>query len=255
MQELEGKIAAINKRVTKIDYDGQVCYVKKRAQCRRNGYHRLQSIVFCLTRNTFFAPTLLGKDGNMALHEAEKLKRVKALGINVPAVLRLTEDYFIMEDCGERLDGAINETDDDYQEYLGSAIQLLARLHKNGECHGGSQIRNFTIKDGQIYMIDFEEYIRSEHFSGIAFRDVVLFLLSVALIKRHKFSLMKLVHEYELESGIPIEARLRRFFGILSFFNFLRKKPFNNFVGRDVIGTLNALDELKNYKNKSNKAL
>lgn len=88
--------------------------------------------------------------------EADRLRKLKAQGLNVPTVYKETERYIVMEHCGESVAHLLKHTAND-EERLYAVIDSLITLHLAGQWHGGAQMRNLTIKNGIIYRIDFEE--------------------------------------------------------------------------------------------------
>ncbi|HBE76305.1 MAG TPA: hypothetical protein DDW65_00760 [Firmicutes bacterium] len=235
VESLEEILDHLQDRVFKATYAGNDCYVKLSTGLQRNQFHRLQSIIYDITRIPLFAPTLIPKGENVIIHETEKLFELQQLGIHVPKVYSYSEHYLIIEDCGPDLPKLIRSEPEQTQYYLEMAIRELAKLHRKGQCHGGAQIRNFTLKDGQIYLIDFEEDIKPEFFEGIFLRDIILFLTSIIGCGIFNFSLSGLIIAYEQESRIQIRERLLHLAKWGRCLEVFTKKPFSRWCGKDLI--------------------
>lgn len=225
----------LDERVSQVLYQGKKCYMKKHVPSKRNYFHQFQKLLFWITRSPFWVNTILKCGRSEIIHEAQKLKLLKQLGVNVPTVLECNEEYLIIEDCGQSLVEILKEDPQNSQDYLDKAISSLAILHQAHQCHGGAQIRNFTINHGEIYMIDFEEDIPHEYFHGIAFRDLILFMMSIPACVLPNCSISRLVKLYEEHSQIMVRKRLNKFARRLNFLKFLSKKPFSKWVGKDVL--------------------
>jgi tRNA A-37 threonylcarbamoyl transferase component Bud32 len=112
------------------------------------------------------------------------------------------EDFFVMEDTGPTFRAVFH---DDLlpasEESFALLFDALGRLHQMGEYHGGSQTRNFTYRDGKVYLIDFEEnFDDSTPLRTLQFRD--LFLLMFSLAKdRLPVDWGAMVERYSMVSG------------------------------------------------------
>lgn len=235
MNTIEEELTQHTERVFKTTYQNTSCYVKRRIATKRNVYHRFLHVLYYLTRIPFFAVTVADIHQNVCTYEAKKIMRLYQAGIHVPRVLCQTDDYLVIEDCGPSLSKIISLEPENTQYYLKMAIETLAKLHQTGECHGGSQIRNFTYKDGKVYLIDFEEIIDKNDFEGMILRDIILFLMSLTSNHISEYSIFDLISDYEKTSGISIQKRLLNFAGHLKFIELFTKKPFVKWVGKDVL--------------------
>ncbi len=60
--------------------------------------------------------------------------------------------------------------------YIDNMLLQLSKIHNNNEYHGGAQARNFTYKDGEISVIDFEDsFSKDINLDVLQFRDLILF--------------------------------------------------------------------------------
>jgi hypothetical protein len=244
-EPLEEVLNHLQDRIFKTTYAGKDCYVKLATGSKRNQFHRLQRIMFKVTRNPLFVPTIIPKGENVIIHEVEKLFELQRLGIHVPKVYSYSERYLIIEDCGQALPKLIRAQPDQTQYYLEMAIRELAKLHRKKLCHGGAQIRNFTLKDGQIYLIDFEENTKPEFFEGIFLRDIILFLTSIIGCGIFNFSLSGLIIVYEQESRIQIQERLLHLAKWGHWLRVFTKKPFSRWCGKDLMAMNRIFEQIR----------
>lgn len=234
------------KRVFKGEFQGKSCFVKKRVACRRRIAHHLQGMIAKLFRSAMLSVTVPEASVNLVSHEAQKIERLRGLGLRVPEVYYYTEEYMVLEDCGVRVKQYIEQNPERGQEILDQAAQTLGRLHAAGDCHGGAQIRNFTVKDEQVYMIDFEEKISDNSKEGITYRDLLFFLTSIAAMGHGKYDSIRLVELYQSESGRQVVEELARTYVKLCFI--LIFKPLTPILGRDYRTMLYLLHELNKIK-------
>lgn len=93
-------------------------------------------------------------------HEASRLRTLRKQGVRVPKVHLETNDHLILEHCGETVETLLkNAPDAQRTELLRIAVDDLIEFHQAGHWHGGAQVRNLTLKNGQVYRIDFEEQL------------------------------------------------------------------------------------------------
>jgi tRNA A-37 threonylcarbamoyl transferase component Bud32 len=75
----------------------------------------------------------------------------------VPSVVHETSDYIVLTDVGESLHRCLLLCDDATRmRHILQVADLLSDLHGRKAWHGNAALRNFTLKDGQLGMIDFE---------------------------------------------------------------------------------------------------
>lgn len=244
IQEID--IAKMPQRVIRAEYQGKPCYIKKRIACRRTFIHWLQGKIAKVIKDPIFALTVPGPNVNLALYEAEKINVLHRLGLQVPQVFSYSEDYLVIEDCGMRVDHYIRRHIEQGQEVLEKAVRTIAQLHHAGYCHGGSQIRNFTIKEQRVYLIDFEEEIPEDCLGDFAFRDLLLFLQSLADLKDIEFDFKKIVDVYQRESGYPVEERLLAYYRKLRFVRAFQ--PVSRLMGRDYHAMLFLVNLLQQFE-------
>jgi tRNA A-37 threonylcarbamoyl transferase component Bud32 len=186
--------------------------------------------------NIFREPMMLRTDavGGDGRHEARKLKAIREKGLNVPEVLYEGIGYFVMEHVGEPLEDTVKKERDRARVdgYIAAAARNLRCLHEEGFIHGGAQFKNFTIRDGDVFMIDFEEVIPEGYGEAMKRRDILLFLMSLetAGVPRELDWLCRI---YDENGGGEFCARIAsslRRYGCLKFLNnrFFSRIPMND---------------------------
>ncbi|MDR0654521.1 MAG: hypothetical protein LBG12_14615 [Synergistaceae bacterium] len=141
--------------------------------------HVFQNAVARIFREPMMIRTdALGGDGR---HEIKKLKALREHGLKVPEVLYEDAGYFVMEHVGECLEGIVTRERDcaRVDGYIADALKNLRALHERGFIHGGAQMKNFTRRDGETFMIDFEEVIPEGYGEAMRCRDIAVFLMSL----------------------------------------------------------------------------
>ena len=127
--------------------------VKRRAKPDRIFVHVFQNALALLMRE----PMMIRTDdmGGGEWPEAKKLRALRENGLNVPEVLYETENYFVLEYVGRNLVDVLAGESDTAKKYtyLEQALSKLRALHEKRFIHGGSQIKNFTVRNGDIYIL------------------------------------------------------------------------------------------------------
>jgi tRNA A-37 threonylcarbamoyl transferase component Bud32 len=181
--------------------------VKRRVKPDRIFAHVFQNALARLMRE----PMMIRTDdmGSGEWPEAKKLRALRENGLSVPEVLYETENYFVLEYVGRNLvEVLMNESNPSKKcAYLERALLKLRGLHEKRFIHGGSQIKNFTVRNGDIYIIDFEEIIPGEYFEEFRIRDLILFAMSLEK-EGLPFDLEWLCEAYGGPSGHDVRRRL-----------------------------------------------
>jgi len=164
------------------DYRGKKVWVKRARETGSNLFHKL---VYAWSKNPILSPVEKKTAEETLLHESSKLKNLASSHFNVPKVLAVREDCFVIEDCGPTVHHLLkNKLTDTPQVLITQTLEVLALLHNAKKYHGGSQIKNFTSKNNIIYFIDFEEsFSQSVALEDLQFRDLFLFLFSISKLK------------------------------------------------------------------------
>ena len=232
-------------RVCSYEIDGNKVYVKKREK-QKKLRHVFQGILQKITREPMLILSVLPASENEVLFESNKIKELEKQGVSVPHILEVTENYFIMSDTGESLKNYVNdqiekqkikdkyEQDVFKEEYVQRALDTLIKLHNTENAQGGCQIRNFTIKDEVISLIDFEEVIPTQHMKTFQKRDFLLFVLS---LQRSGFNPnIRKLSDYYMDNTEykTLYSELREFLLKFKWLYFLEWKIFKKIRMKDV---------------------
>ena len=203
---------------------------------------KIQKFFYKLFPFELLIPPIVKSSKEALLYEISKLEKFKELGINVPKVVLKNSDYFILEDSGKSVNRILknkNIIEKDFYFYIDLALFELAKIHNCNSFHGGSQLRNFTFKDGKVFAIDFEESFQDNvDIKKLQYRDFLLFLLSFLKLKKLNFKIdyERIINKYlELSSNFEFKNKLIIFSKRLRFFSWLYEKDFiKKRVGSDV---------------------
>jgi tRNA A-37 threonylcarbamoyl transferase component Bud32 len=152
--------------VLEVEIDGVPCVIKRRRPSVGGGisyvlrYLRalLLGVACKIFLGEFPPPGVLLRNG--LTYEAERLRRLSAAGCRVPQVWLQAPGLLALEHVGLDLSSLIRHGIESERIALSRlAGGDLARFHRRGFWHGGAQIRNLTIRDGEMWRIDFEENI------------------------------------------------------------------------------------------------
>lgn len=147
-------------RVIIFQHEGQQ-YVAKAPGCGRGWLQALLLKAFCRLACGCRIPlkSLRLTDGQARLDfEASRLGRLAAAGEAVPRVLARAPGFMVLEYVGNTLEQSLFPmARAEIISHLMAAIDDLARFHAAGHWHGGSQVKNMTLKNGRLFRIDFEE--------------------------------------------------------------------------------------------------
>ena len=187
------------KEVFAFEHGGKRFWLKR---ARRTGSNLLHHIAWQFSGLPLLTPVKRQSPRTALHHESEKLRRLRKKGIPVPTVLLVSDEFFVMEDTGESFNSAIkNDRLQPTAENYGLLFRHLGELHRTGEYHGGSQIRNFTYREGQVSLIDFEEnFAENISLETLQFRDLFLLLFSLAK-DRHPLDYAAMADLYAETSG------------------------------------------------------
>ncbi|WP_430395833.1 hypothetical protein [Ferrovibrio sp.] len=226
--------ATARQRVFSLDYGGQRYWVK------RPGLPRLRSSVFmqsCIALAFGLAMLKPPRDGNLK-SEAIALRHLAANGWPVPALVIEEPRWLVLGDGGASVETLLNQETDPLRRraLIEACADLLLRLHRQGEWHGGAQIRNFSWRDDQPGLLDLEDHdLPGMNLAQRQARDLLLFLYSLTRYDKDASAPLlpalakRLVHGAEPETRAEI-ARLHRRIGPI----IRLAKPFAAKAGRDV---------------------
>jgi tRNA A-37 threonylcarbamoyl transferase component Bud32 len=166
-------------RVFEYAADGHKVVVKRYVKPDRIFVHVFQNAVARIMREPMMLRTdALGAD---IYNEPRKLRSLRAAGVNVPEVLYECGDYFVLEHVGDNLEDVLLSECGAARgdELIARALGRMRAMHEKNFAHGGAQIKNFTCRGGEIYMVDFEEMIPERYLDAFKRRDLIMFAMSL----------------------------------------------------------------------------
>lgn len=187
---------------------GKKIFVKKRRPQKTPFGVFALAMLHRLTGNPILVPPGRTPVSNVEM-EAGRLRELKEKGVRVPRVLHQEADYFVMSDAGVSLNLLLKDKPSDPHGYVERAVRELRGLHEKGVAHGGAQIKNFTLLDDEIHLIDFETEIPPELVGEFQTRDLFLFILSLERRRQNPDPLV-LCRMYGGENWLDAFEKLRK---------------------------------------------
>lgn len=237
-KELKKLIKENDNEIFSCEYENKKVWVKK---ARATFSSKLHNFYYKLFPFEILLPVQNKSSKETVIFETNKLIKFKKLGIPTPTVIGRNEDFFVIEDCGKNVNSYIRKRDikkDKMYYFIDKLIIELANIHNKGEFHGGAQARNFTYKDGIIYIIDLEDSFLSDvDIKLLQFRDLVLFLLSLTKTRAsYELDFKYIINKYiDLSKNNDFIKRLNVMASKISFLIYLSEMNFiNKLLGRDV---------------------
>lgn len=224
------------RKISRIDCDGKIYYLKRRLEkkfWRKKAMKLIQNGLVLFLGLRELAPTANVRRASS--YEPKKIIDLGRKGLSVPEVLYYNDDYFIMTDCGETLQRHIKRHPEKAEQLLSQAMSQLAELHNCGDAHGGAQVRNFAVRDGQVTMFDFEEIIPEKYCENIQFRDILVFLISLSRDKSIDINYRELLKHYE--ECAAKKGRTKKIFDLAKRFRWLGRvceSRYAKLFGKDV---------------------
>ena len=124
----------------------------------------------------------VGTPLQLAEHELEAAKRMRAIGLNVPRPV----DAFEVDGLGVLVLEYLPEfrtfddlDDDSVREHAPELFALLATMHENDVAHGDLRGENVLVQDGELYVID-ATTVREDGFAGARAYDLACALAELA---------------------------------------------------------------------------
>ncbi len=220
-----------------IQYEGKKYWIKKARATYASKIHKF------FYKFLPFELLIIGekKTPHEALrYEINKLKNMQKNGLKVPSIVYESDDFVVLLDVGESLYELLEKDDltqEEFYKYTCKSLDELCKLHNKNFFHGASQARNFTIKDDEIYMVDFKEsFDKNISLETLQFRDFLLYLLSFAKIKKTFVDFSFIIDNYiKLTNQTDTKIKL---INLIKFLNPLVKichfKPIDKILGSDV---------------------
>ncbi|MCD7897069.1 MAG: hypothetical protein LUG50_10415 [Planctomycetaceae bacterium] len=197
-----------NRHVFRHMVDGERVWVKKRRPDKNPLGWWTQKLLYAVTGNILLMPPDRPTGDNVTF-EVAMLRKMRSLGVNVPEVLYVTDTYFVLPEIGVSLEVYLRNNGPEAKAMIPLAATALKGFHDRGLAHGGAQIKNLMVYNGEIYFIDFEENIPAEHLRLFQIRDVFLFLLSLERCG-HNPDIYALCRTYDPDGGEALFEEIRR---------------------------------------------
>lgn len=228
-----------NSEIFPIEFENKRYWLKKARQTKPN---KIQKFFYRFFPIELLIPSSPKTAFEALDYETSKLEKFRNLGINTPKVVYKCDDFFVLEDCGSSVNAYLrdkNITKENFYYFVEKLLFELSKIHNQNEFHGGTQIRNFTYKDDEVYVIDLEEsFSSSTDIETLKFRDFLLFILSFIKMKELSFEVdyLFIINRYkELTKSDDLTQKLKNFSKKISFFIWLSNISFvKKRLGSDV---------------------
>lgn len=236
-----------NKDIIKHNFNDEIVWIKRPRQTNSNIFHKM---AYNMTKIKGLMPVEKKSKEQTLIHEVSKIQRLYEKGIKVPEVLGCNNNIFVLEDTGVTIKSYLRNKElnrNIFESKIKETLQLLINMHLKNEYHAGPQVKNYTIKNGIVYAIDFEDSFDSRFsLEDIQFRDFFLFLFSLTELKKD-IDYKEIVDIYMRETKkIGIDKELK---SIALKLNFLTKIVENRFLHNlffdDVINTYKLIKTLQ----------
>ncbi len=256
---LDSVDAAREPAVREVCLDGKWCVVKRQ---RRNGATRARQVfryvrawMLAVLCKVFFGefprPQMLLRNGLQ--YEAERLRHLRQAGCRVPQIWWQKPGLLVLEHVGVDLADLIRNSDQAVRAALvRDAAADLAAFHGQGMWHGGSQIRNITLRDAQLWRVDFEENIGATLSRPLAQAyDLFQFLASLVALRQLPSEVMPALATLALETyfavnpDMKVRGYLTRTASRMNAVTRVLRPLAGRLPGRDVKGFFRLVDTLR----------
>ena len=231
-------------------YNGEKVWIKLPAMGEANFWHIVLKLLYKITKNPLFAPTVVTNPKESLKYEAQKLQQLANIGINVPKVLAQSEDFIVLSDCGTPLSLLINSDKIslvEKKEILHKLSITLANMHNIGIYHSRPALRDITYKEGQVYFMDFEENLENILSQKDAItRDGLIYIHSIYRKVRNQDLVNHALSIYISHLSIDLLSNLKTEVEKYKFLYFILEK-IEKFAGKDAKALLHTLHFIDNY--------
>ena len=222
-------------RVVCMDSDQGPIVMKGQRPARGPARYRLLNLVASALNAPYLKAAPAWGGARAQEVEVRRLRSLRALGLPVPQVLHVEQEFFVMESLGE---GNLAHTMQSHPqcafELWCSGGDLLLQVHAKGQYLSQAFARNFVMRGTQLGLIDFEDDpLEVMSLPEAQVRDWLAYLHSTAwLLPAHEEAITQLERWLRSESG-EVRALMRRSSARLSWMRRLpsSRKPW----GRDVV--------------------
>lgn len=247
MEQIQEKVSqSPDSLVFPICYENQEYWVKKRPYAKHSIWHNIQKILSYLIPFDLLKPTVSfgGKDSLKA--ESDKLIQAKTLGLMVPDVKLITDEYLVTVSCGQVLTTLLSQENiNSNLNLIHQAFLTLSQFHDKDMTHGRPMIKDMLFDGNNIFLIDFEEF--PEQVMSIdkaKARDILLFLMSVGMYIDSTFYPQL---ESYAKKHPDVMLILSQWMGYLRIISGAGKRIVILNRGKDVVKFMVVIDFLSNY--------
>lgn len=199
-----------HKKIGHLEIDHEKVWIKRSEQTHSNALHRL---IYAITRLKVLMP-VENKSASQSLQfEAQKLQFLASKGIPVPEVVGYDHQFLYLADSGVDVRHYIEHdisSEAEKEKVILGALKVLCSIHDAGSYHAGAQIKNYTIANGVISAIDFEDSFSDKYrLEDVQFRDFFLFLFSLAPLNSNQIY-QEVIDYYLAQTGNKdVKVRLK----------------------------------------------
>ena len=246
---IKQEISLNDSEIFSIEFEDKKYWIKKARETKSSNAHKIFSFLFNID---VLLPVEYKSAQESIIYETSKIRKFKTYGLSLPNIIFQDENNFVLEDCGQAVYSYLRNpeiTEEKIYYFIDKMIEQLSIIHNADEYHGGAQCRNFTYKDDNVYVIDFEESFNKDiDIKTLQFRDLLLFILSLT---KHKASFeldykMIITNYVKLTNNYDFIDRLKNLINKISFLISLSKIGFiHNAMGKDLKSFFRLIDILK----------
>jgi tRNA A-37 threonylcarbamoyl transferase component Bud32 len=213
-------------RVFSVTLDGERYWVKRSSKNYKNLYQ-----------------LVLHPNLSALRDETRAIRSLRRQGMLVPTVVHEAPDFIVLTDVGESLQLCLQRGDESLRmHYVLQVADLLSELHGRKAWHGNAALRNFTLKDGRLGMIDFEN--TAHRWCTLNIRqafDIWQVLHSIAKYEERKPLVRAFLTRYRPPSRSLLYLRLMAW-GLSPIY--LMLAPLNRLLKRDIRHAVNSVGTL-----------
>lgn len=204
--------------INHIIIEDETIWIKRRPLSKKTVWHRLLSLVTYLIPVPIFYPTVVSDSGSGLLEEASRLRLFAKKGIAVPEIVASTSNYLATKNAGFTLQKYLEQANstEDKLRLLKMAFDALIQLHLAQLCHGRPFLRDMTLHDNNVFLLDLEENpLAVMSLEQAQARDIWLFLNNAARYCLDKNVLTSLFNSNQASISTATLASLKQMVFIL----------------------------------------
>lgn len=201
-----------DERTLRASFNDEAVWVKYAAQKSHFTFRAVFNVLAAATGEPVFRPTHNPDPlGSLAV-EADRLRYMGERGFFVPKLLKQERDHLVVSDVGTNVNSAMASNDNlaARRAIMEKVVDHLAEVHVRGEFHGRPVIKDLTIKNGVIGMIDLEqEPLKVMPLRDAQSRDIFLALITAGKHAKSDVGMFpQLLTRYEQKAPAETVERL-----------------------------------------------